>query len=118
VHDLGPLRLCDAQLYQQLNMQALTFGWTVEMQIKAIERQASIAEVPVSVLPRLAGESKVSPSIASALRCGRVMLKTIYHLYRTKASRNRHTKTKEAHPSICTSIESKKPAAGLSASIF
>jgi Glycosyl transferase family 2 len=87
VHDLGPLRAIRAPLYERLHMQALTYGWTVEMQIKAIELNAAMVEVPVAVLPRAAGESKVSPTIASALRCGRVMLQTIFLLYRTRASR-------------------------------
>jgi glycosyltransferase involved in cell wall biosynthesis len=87
VHDLGPLRAINKTLYDRLNMEALTFGWTLEMQIKAAECRASMIEVPVTVLPRTDGHSKVSPTLASALRCGRVMLQTIFSLYLTRASR-------------------------------
>jgi hypothetical protein len=105
VYDLGPLRAIRAPLYHRLRMRALTYGWTVEMQIKSIELGASMVEVPVSVLPRAAGESKVSPTIRSALRCGRVMLRTIISLYRTRASRTVDPHVTERHLSVAPAQE-------------
>ena len=87
VEDLGPLRAVRTPAFRQLNMQAFTYGWTLEMQIKAFEQNLYIVEVPVSTSMRPEGVSKVSPNWRSALRCGRVMLATIGQLWLTRSSR-------------------------------
>ncbi len=87
VTDLGPLRAIRAEHFAALDMQALTFGWTLEMQIKVHERRLPMVEVPVSTLPRASGASKVSSNLRAAARCGRVMLRTIFELWRTRRSR-------------------------------
>ena len=87
VHDLGPLRAMRAPTFRQLNMQAFTYGWTLEMQVKAFEQKRCVVEVPVSTCARSDGVSKVSPNLRSALRCGRVMLATIATLWLTRSSR-------------------------------
>ena len=87
VRDLGPLRAMRAPAFRQLNMQALTYGWTLEMQIKAFEQNRYTVEVPVSTSARADGVSKVSPNVRSALRCGRVMLATITELWLTRSNR-------------------------------
>lgn len=88
VRDLGPLRAMRASAFFRLNMRALTYGWTLEMQVKAFEQGCTLIEVPVSTAARAEGESKVSPNWRSALRCGRVMLATIAKLWLTRASRH------------------------------
>ena len=94
VRDLGPLRAMRAPALRQLTMQAFTYGWTLEMQIKAFEQNRHIVEVPVSTSARPDGVSKVSPNLRSALRCGRVMLATIGELWLTRSSRHsNHTLT-------------------------
>lgn len=112
VYDLGPLRAIRAPVFRALNMSALTYGWTLEMQIKAHEQARVTVEIPVSTLPRPIGESKVSPNLLSALRCGRVMLTTIFKLWisrRTRTARSSlpnltptyppfHNPTKEIQP--------------------
>jgi glycosyltransferase involved in cell wall biosynthesis len=87
VTDLGPLRAIRGHHFALLDMQALTYGWTLEMQIKAHERRLSVVEVPVSTLPRANGASKVSGNLRAAARCGRVMLRTILELWLTRRSR-------------------------------
>lgn len=87
VHDLGPLRAIRAQAFHRLDMQALTYGWTLEMQIKAHELRMKMIEVPVSTLARRVGHSKVSANLRAAARCGRVMLHTIFDLWRTRGQR-------------------------------
>jgi hypothetical protein len=87
VNDLGPLRAVRAATYRRLNMSAGTYGWTIEMQVRALELGVSYAERPVQTLPRPFGESKVSPTLAAALRVGRVMLRTIATLYLTRRKR-------------------------------
>ena len=87
VHDLGPLRAIRAPAFHRLGMQAFTYGWTLEMQIKVHEQHLNMIEVPVSTLARRSGHSKVSASLRAALRCGRVMLHTIFELWRARRQR-------------------------------
>jgi hypothetical protein len=87
VHDLGPLRAIRAHCFDALNMQAMTYGWTLEMQIKAAEQGLTMVEVPVTTLARPHGVSRVSATLHAALRCGRVMLTTLFSLYATRRQR-------------------------------
>ena len=87
VHDLGPLRAIRAAEFNRLDMQAFTYGWTLEMQIKAHEQRLSVSEVPVTTLARRSGNSKVSATLRAAARCGRVMLHTIFTLWITRNER-------------------------------
>jgi len=72
ITDLGPFHAIRATTLQQLALREMTYGWTVEMIIKAARRRARIMEVPVRYRRRLSGESKVSGNrvyaqLASAL---------------------------------------------------
>jgi hypothetical protein len=58
-------------------MQDKTYGWTVEMQIKALKHHLVCAEVPVSYRPRI-GQSKVSGTIKGAVMAGYKILWTIF----------------------------------------
>ena len=87
IHDLGPLRAMRASAFHALDMQAFTYGWTLEMQVKAVEQQLVMVEIPVSTLARRTGTSKVSSTLVAAMRCGRVMLLTIFLLWRTRDAR-------------------------------
>lgn len=58
--DIGPLRLIGRELFQQLQMQEWTYGWTIEPQILAARLGVETLEVSVSERPRLAGKQKVS----------------------------------------------------------
>ena len=63
VTDLGPYRAVRAEALRNLDMRDRTYGWTVEMQIKAIQRGLRIAEVPVDTLRRRFGRSKVGGTV-------------------------------------------------------
>ena len=58
--DLGPLRLIERNLFQQMRLTEWTYGWTIEAQIRAAMLGAHIIEVPVRERSRIAGEQKVS----------------------------------------------------------
>ncbi len=77
VADIGPFRALRRSCYEQLEMQDLTWGWTVEMQIQADRRGLRIAEVPVSWEHRLAGKSKISGTVSGVLRAGARIVWTI-----------------------------------------
>jgi glycosyltransferase involved in cell wall biosynthesis len=74
--DLGPFRAITADGLRRLGMQDRTFGWTVEMQLKAARRGLRVEEVPVDYRPRI-GRSKVSGTVSGSLRAGAKILGTI-----------------------------------------
>jgi len=75
--DLGPLRLVRRGAYEAMAMRDRGFGWTVEMQARACELGLRIAEVPVRLLPRRGGRSKISGTILGSARAGAVILATL-----------------------------------------
>lgn len=74
--DLGPFRAITADGLRRLEMQDRTFGWTVEMQLKAAGRGLRVEEVPVDYRRRI-GRSKVSGTVSGSLRAGARILGTI-----------------------------------------
>lgn len=71
--DLGPFRAIDRSALDQLAMADRNFGWTVEMQIRALEEGLLITEVPVSYRCRI-GTSKVSGTIRGTVLAGTKIL--------------------------------------------
>jgi glycosyltransferase involved in cell wall biosynthesis len=65
--DLGPFRAITASALRQLNMRDRDFGWTVEMQVKALRIGLRVIEVPVSYRKRI-GKSKISGTLSGAIR--------------------------------------------------
>jgi len=61
--DLGPFRAIRRDLLLDLNMKEHTYGWPVEMMVKATRRHARLVEVPVSYRRRTAGQSKVGGTV-------------------------------------------------------
>jgi glycosyltransferase involved in cell wall biosynthesis len=76
-HDLGPQRAIRREAYQRLHMQDRGFGWTVEMQVRAVEQGLRIAEIPVRAFPRAAGTSKISGTLRGTFLAGVIILRTI-----------------------------------------
>ena len=74
--DLGPFRAISWQKLLELNMCDRNFGWTVEMQIKAIKNKLRILEIPVSYRVRI-GKSKVSGTLSGTIGAGYKILYTI-----------------------------------------
>ncbi len=80
-HDLGPLRLIRKSSLLQIAMQDRGFGWTVEMQVRAIEEGLKISEIPVDYRPRQGGKSKISGTILGSIQAGTIILTTLGELY-------------------------------------
>lgn len=74
--DLGPFRAITTAALDALDMHSPTFGWTVEMQIKALQRNLSVAEVPVDYRKRI-GVSKISGTVRGVVLAGYYILSTI-----------------------------------------
>ncbi|MYD43525.1 MAG: glycosyltransferase [Gammaproteobacteria bacterium] len=67
VTDLGPFRAIRVSALRQLDMQDETFGWTVEMQIKALKYKLKVIEVPVDTLRRRHGKSKIGGTLRGVI---------------------------------------------------
>jgi glycosyltransferase involved in cell wall biosynthesis len=74
--DLGPFRAIRWSAYQGLRMKDVSFGWTCEMQVKALRRGLRVVEVPVSYRRRV-GVSKITGTVSGTLRAGAKILWTI-----------------------------------------
>jgi hypothetical protein len=75
--DLGPFRAIDRAAYERLNMSAPTFGWTVQMQVRALKYDVKSTEIPVSYRQRL-GVSKISGTVKGVILAGFYILGTIF----------------------------------------
>ncbi|MCP9886931.1 glycosyltransferase family 2 protein [Cyanobium sp. ATX 6A2] len=79
--DLGPLRLVRRSAFEAMGMRDRGYGWTLEMQVRAIELGLRSREIPISHRPRLAGDSKISGRWGASLRAGSVILTTLGRLW-------------------------------------
>ena len=75
--DLGPFRAIRRSAYDRLGMTAPTFGWTVEMQVRALKQKLAVADVPVSYKNRI-GVSKISGTVRGVIMAGAYILGTIF----------------------------------------
>jgi hypothetical protein len=74
--DLGPFRAIRWEALQRLDMCDRDYGWTIEMQIKAVRNGLRILEVPVSYRRRI-GTSKISGTVSGTILAGSKILLTI-----------------------------------------
>ena len=74
--DMGPFRAVRWSSLQRLGMRDPDFGWTAEMQVKALRRGLTVLEVPVSYRRRV-GVSKITGTVSGTLRAGYKILSTI-----------------------------------------
>ncbi|UPL50644.1 glycosyltransferase family 2 protein [Hymenobacter sublimis] len=75
--DLGPFRAVRREALLRIGMQDTTYGWTVEMQLKAAKLGLRCTEVPVRYRRRI-GVSKVSGTVKGTLGAGYKILWTIF----------------------------------------
>lgn len=78
--DLGPFRAVRFDSLMGLNMQDKTYGWTVEMQIKAVKNDLNYTEVPVNYRNRI-GFSKVSGTVKGTILAGIKIIFLIFKYY-------------------------------------
>ena len=75
--DLGPFRAITRTGLESLNMEAPTFGWTVEMQIRALKQKLRCQDVAVRYRNRI-GKSKISGTVKGVILAGFYILGTIF----------------------------------------
>lgn len=73
--DIGPFRAIRAETLRDLRMEHKTYGWPVEMIVKAAKKGYRVAEVPVSCRKRI-GRSKVAGTMKGSLLAGYHLLST------------------------------------------
>ena len=75
--DLGPFRAVRWHLLEQLSMSDPDFGWTAEMQVKALRHGLRVVEVPVSYRRRIGG-SKITGTLRGTILAGYKILWTVF----------------------------------------
>src|SRR5262245_31886365 len=65
--DLGPFRAVSIAALDRMRMRDTGFGWTVEMQVRAIRSGLRVLEIPVPYRPRI-GASKISGTLSGSLQ--------------------------------------------------
>lgn len=86
--DMGPFRAIRRSSLQKLKMREMTYGWNLEMQIKACQHGLRIREIPVRYRRRIGGASKVSGNLRASIRAAFRILQV---LFRTGLSRSPRT---------------------------
>ncbi len=76
--DMGPFRAIRWEALERLEMTDPTWGWNVEMQMKALQRGVRVLEVPVTYRPRI-GRSKISGTLRGTLKAGGRILWAVWH---------------------------------------
>lgn len=79
--DLGPMRVVSWEALGRLAMADRTWGWTVEMQLKAATRGLRVIETDTPYRRRRAGRSKISGSLVGSVRAGSKILTTVGRLW-------------------------------------
>lgn len=75
--DLGPFRAIRYTSLMDMDMQDKTYGWTVEMQVKALKNKLTCVEVPVDYRNRI-GFSKISGTVKGTFLAGYKIITTIF----------------------------------------
>ena len=78
--DMGPFRAIRRTSLEQLQMSELTYGWNLEMQIKAAQHHLRILEIPVNYRRRIGGVSKVSGDFKASVKAGIRILAVLFRV--------------------------------------
>jgi glycosyltransferase involved in cell wall biosynthesis len=84
--DLGPFRAVTWEALQQLDMRDRTWGWTVEMQMKAALLGLRTCEIDVPYRRRPGGRSKISGTVRGVVAAGSKIILTIFALWWRRAA--------------------------------
>jgi glycosyltransferase involved in cell wall biosynthesis len=74
--DMCAFRAIRRDVLRRLDMQEMTYGWNIEMQMKAARARLRIQEVPLPYRCRAGGESKIAGSLRGTVRAGGKILST------------------------------------------
>ena len=80
--DLGPMRILRRDALERLKLRDRSFGWNVEMQVKAAQLGLKFCEIPVRYRCRRQGRSKISGTVSGSVRAAVKILWTVYRCWR------------------------------------
>ncbi len=75
--DMGPFRAIGRDALERFNMREETYGWPLEMQMKAARAGLRILEVPVDYRRRAGGQSKIAGTVFGSIRAAARILFTL-----------------------------------------
>jgi glycosyltransferase involved in cell wall biosynthesis len=78
LHDIGSFRVIRRSLLETIDMREMTFGWPVEMLVKAARAHYRILELPIHYRHRSHGRSKVASTISGSTKAAYYMLSTTF----------------------------------------
>jgi glycosyltransferase involved in cell wall biosynthesis len=78
--DMGPFRAVRRSSFEQLPMSEMTYGWNLEMQIRAAQHRLRIVEIPVDYRCRIGGVSKVSGNLSASIKAAARILGVILRI--------------------------------------
>ena len=82
--DMCAFRAIRADALQSLGMREMTYGWNLEMQMRAARAGLRILELPVPHGRRIAGNSKVAGTLRGSLKAGFRILLTFVRIARER----------------------------------
>jgi glycosyltransferase involved in cell wall biosynthesis len=78
--DMGPFRAIRRSSFEQLSMSEMTYGWNLEMQIRAAQHKLRILEIPVDYRCRIAGVSKVSGNLTASFKAATRIFGVVFRI--------------------------------------
>jgi glycosyltransferase involved in cell wall biosynthesis len=81
--DMGPFRAITREALSRLQMREETYGWNLEMQMRAAQAGLRIREIPVSYRKRAGGVSKVAGSLSGSVRAAIRITQTLVRVAST-----------------------------------
>jgi hypothetical protein len=81
--DMCAFRGIRRDILMRLRMREMTYGWNVEMQMRAARARLRILEIPVPCRRRIGGTSKVAGNLLGSLRAGTRIISTIARIATT-----------------------------------
>jgi hypothetical protein len=81
--DMGPFRAIKREALTRLQMREETYGWNLEMQMRAAQCGLRIREIPVSCRKRAGGVSKVAGSLSGSCRAAIRITQTLFRVAST-----------------------------------
>ena len=88
IHDIGSFRAIRCSALEELHMREMTYGWPVEMVVKAARANYRILELPIHYRKRSHGQSKVAGTIVGSIKAAYYMLSTTLRYVGVKSATN------------------------------
>jgi glycosyltransferase involved in cell wall biosynthesis len=85
--DMAPMRVISRSALERMKMSEMTYGWNIEMQIRAAQIGLRIRELPTGCRRRRGGVSKVSGSFTGSVKAAARILQLLYRLRKQRPGR-------------------------------